>query len=123
MLKKTITYTDYDGNKRTETFWFNLNKAEVAEMELSEKGGMKKMIEHIVETEDGAKIIATFKEMILKSIGEKSPDGKRFIKSDKFREEFEQTEAYVELFMELSTNAEAGAAFVNGIMPADLVKN
>jgi len=117
MLKKTITYTDYDGNKRTEDFYFNLSKAEVAEMEMSAEGGLTKTLEKIVAEQDGKRIIEMFKDLILKAYGEKSLDGKRFIKSKELSEAFSQTEAYSELFMELATNAEASAAFVNGIIP------
>jgi len=117
MLKKTIKYTDYDGNEREETFYFNLSKAEVAELELSVEGGLVKQIEKIVEEQDGRRIIEMFKDIILKSYGEKSPDGKRFVKSKELREAFSQTEAYSELFMELATDANAAAAFVNGITP------
>lgn len=117
MLKKTISYVDYDGNKREDTCYFNLNKAEIAEMELVTEGGLKAYLEKIVEEKDAKRIVGTFKELILKSYGVKSEDGKRFIKNDKLREEFVQTEAYSELFVELATDAEAAAAFVNGIIP------
>lgn len=118
MLKKTINYIDYDGNKRTEDFYFNLTKAEIAEMEMSTDGGLVKMIEKIVAAQDSKRIIEIFKDLILKAFGEKSPDGKRFIKNQDIRDAFSQTEAYSELFMELATNADAATAFVNGIIPS-----
>ena len=118
MLKKVITYTDYDGNERKETFYFNLSKAEIAEMELSISGGLAQMLQRIVDEKDQPKLVAMFKDLILKSIGEKSPDGKRFIKSKEISEAFSQTEAYSDLFMELATDADAAAAFVNGILGA-----
>lgn len=117
MLKKTITYTDYDGVQRTEDFYFNLSKAEIAEMELSTAGGLDKTINRIVAEQDGKRIIALFKDLVLKSYGKKSDDGRRFIKSQELRDEFSQTEAYSDLFMELATDADAAAAFVNGIVP------
>lgn len=117
MLKKTITYTDYDGVERTEDFFFNLSKAEIAEMELSNYGGMERLIQQIAMTQDRKRLIDLFKEIILKSYGEKSQDGRRFIKSKELSEAFSQTEAYSELFMQLATNTDAAAAFVNGIMP------
>lgn len=120
MLKKTMTYTDYSGNERTEDFYFNLSKAELLEMELSESGGFEEMIKRIVASQDTAKITAIFKEIILKSVGVKSPDGKRFIKSPEIREEFMQTEAYSDLFVELISDADNAAAFVKGIVPAEL---
>ena len=122
MLKKTITYTDYDGNERKEDFYFNLNKAEVMEMEMSTSGGMAEMLQKIVDSQDAPAIIKAFKELVLKSYGQKSPDGKRFIKNATLREEFEQTEAYSQIFMELATNAEEAAKFVNGIIPNDVAK-
>lgn len=121
MLKKTITYTDYNGVERTEDFYFNLSKAELMEMELGTNGGLASMIERVIAAKDVPSIIRVFKELVLKSVGKKSDDGKRFIKSEEISEEFAQTEAYSILFMELATDDEAGAAFVNGIMPADLI--
>lgn len=118
MLKKTITYTDYDGNNRTEDFYFNLSKAEATEMEMSTEGGLSTTLRKIIADKDAKRIIESFKDLILKAYGEKSSDGKRFIKNDELREAFSQTEAYSELFMELATNAESAAAFVNGILPS-----
>lgn len=117
MLKKTITYHDYDGNERTEDFYFNLSKAECMEMELSTDGGMQQMIERIVSEKDNAKIVKVFKEIILKSYGKKSPDGKRFYKSDEISNEFAATEAYSELFMELATDADAASRFISSVLP------
>lgn len=120
MLKKTITYTDFNGTERTEDFYFNLTKAEIMEMELSIAGGLTEMINRIVAAQDGPSLVKMFKELVLKAHGEKSPDGKRFIKSAEISEAFSQTEAYSILFMELATDAEAAAKFVNGIVPADM---
>lgn len=117
MLKKTMTYTDYDGNERTEDFYFNLTKAEVTEMEMSHTGGMVKLLEKIVAEQDVKRIIEIFKDLILRAYGEKSADGKRFVKNQELRDSFAQTEAYSDLFMELATDAEAASAFVNGILP------
>ena len=122
MLKKTITYTDYNGNERTEDFHFNLKKAEIMEMEMSTSGGMAEMIQRIVQAQEAPQIIKIFKDLVLRAYGIKSPDGKRFIKNEELKEEFSQTEAYSILFMELATDADAAAKFVNGIMPADLAK-
>ena len=122
MLKKTVTYVDYNGVERTEDFYFNLSKAEVTEMELSVEGGCSKMLEEIVKSNDNARILELFKEMVLKAYGEKSADGRRFVKSKELAEAFSQTEAYSEIFMELAMDEKAAAAFVNGIMPANLGK-
>lgn len=117
MLKKTITYTDYNGTERTEDFYFNLSKAEIMEMELSTSGGLAEMIQRIVAAQDAPAIIKVFKDLILKAYGVKSPDGKRFIKNENLSDEFSQTEAYSQLFMELATDADEAAKFVNGIVP------
>lgn len=122
MLKKTITYIDYNGVERTEDKYFNLSKAEIMEMELSTTGGLAEMITKIVAAQDTPALIKIFKNLILKAYGEKSPDGKRFIKSEELSTEFSQTEAYSQLFMELATNADAAAEFVNGIVPGDMAK-
>lgn len=124
MLKKTIAYTDYNGVSRTEDFYFNLSKAEIMEMELSTTGGLAEMIQKIVATQDVPSIIKVFKDLILKAYGEKSADGKRFIKVNEYGVPlsiaFSQTEAYSQLFMELASDSDAAAAFVNGIVPGDL---
>lgn len=120
MLKKTITYTDYNDNERTEDFYFNLTKAELTEMEFSTSGGFAEMIQHIIAAKDTSALIKIFKELLLKSYGEKSQDGKRFIKSDEIRDSFSQTEAYSNLFMELATNEDAASNFINGILPKEL---
>lgn len=120
MLKKTITYTDYDDNQRTEDFYFNFSKAELAEMELSENGGMSKFLKRIIDENDNKKLVQLFKEMVLNAYGKKSDDGKRFIKSQELRDEFSQTEAYTELFMELASSGEKAAAFFNAIVPASI---
>lgn len=118
MLVKKVKYTDYKGNTREEELYFNLNKAEIAEMELSKEGGLSDYIKRIVDAQKNSEIISLFKDLILKSYGVVSDDGKRFIKSEQLREEFVQSEAYVELFMELASDADAASAFVNGIVPA-----
>ena len=122
MLKKTITYTDYNGNQREEDHYFNLSKAEIIEMELSTAGGLAELIQNVVKAQDGPAIMKIFKDIILKAYGEKSPDGKRFIKSEELSLAFSQTEAYSVLFMELVTDADAAGKFINGIIPADVAK-
>lgn len=121
MLKKTIKYTDYNGTEREEVFCFNLTKAELMEMEMSTTGGLAEMIQSIVQTQDAPAIIKVFKDLILKAYGEKSPDGKKFVKVNDVGVPlsigFSQTEAYSQLFMELATDADKAAEFVNGIMP------
>ena len=120
MLKKTITYTDYDGRERTEDFYFNLTKAELIEMDFSAKGGMQKLLEQITETNDRKRLIELVEGLILRSYGVKSEDGRRFVKTKELSEEFSQTEAFSELFMEVGTDDGAAVAFVKGILPQSL---
>jgi hypothetical protein len=120
MIKKTITYTDYNGTQRTEDFYFNLTKAELVEMELTTDGGLAEMIQNIVNAKDQAAIIKVFKDLLYKAYGVKSPDGKRFMKSPELTAAFVETEAYSELFMELATNDAMASEFVKGIVPANM---
>ena len=122
MIKRTVTYVDYNGVERTEDFYFNLTKAEIAEMEMSVEGGFSKMLEEIVASKDNVKIVSLFKQMVLKAYGEKSADGRRFMKSEEISKAFSETEAYSEIFMSLALNESEAAAFVNGIMPANINK-
>lgn len=121
MYIKRIDYEDYDGNKRTKEAYFNLNKAELLELQMSWDGGLEKVLKKIVEEKDQKRMIEMFKMIILKAYGEKSLDGDRFVKTPEITEAFTQTEAYSELFMELATNDQAAADFINGIMPKNLV--
>lgn len=122
MLKKTITYVDYNGTERTEDFYFNLSKAEIMEMEMGTTGGLAEMIKKVVDAKDAPAIIKIFKDLVLKAYGEKSLDGRRFIKSEALSNEFSQTEAYAQIFMELATDADKASEFVKGIIPADIEK-
>lgn len=118
MIKKTITYVDYNGEERTEDFFFNLTKAEIMEMQMSEEGGLSEMLKKIVAAKDYPSIIKEFKKLILCSYGEKSADGKRFIKSKELSDSFAQTEAYSILFTELAENVDEATAFFKGVIPA-----
>ena len=120
MLKKTMTYLDYDGGERTEDFYFNLSKAELLEMELSTEGGLQAMIQRMISTQNMKQLLELFKTLILKSYGVRSPDGKRFIKSQELTDAFTQTEAYSDLFMALTTDDVLAAEFLNGVVPKDL---
>lgn len=121
MLKKTFEYEDYEGNKIKQDEYFHLSEAELTEMTLSKKGGLDKMLQKIVDAKDTTEIIKVFKEVICKSYGELAPDGKTFRKTDEKGNplylNFIATPMYDQLFMELATDDEAGAAFINGIMP------
>ncbi len=122
MLKKTIEYKDYNDNLRKEDFYFNLTQAEVVEMETEQAGGLAEMITRAVNAKDMPAVIKIFKDLVLRAYGEKSPDGKRFVKNNEVRDAFAQTEAYSILFMELATDADKAAAFVKGILPANLAQ-
>lgn len=127
MLKKNIKYTDYNGVEREEDFYFNLSKAELMEMEMGTNGGLAEMIQQIVKSQDAPAIIKIFKDIILKAYGEKSLDGKRFVKLSETGKplsiDFSQTEAFSQLFMELATDADAAANFIKGIIPGDIEIN
>lgn len=120
MLKKTISYTDYDGNQRTEDFHFNLSKAEITEMELSMEGGMRAYIKRIIAAKSQLELVKLFKDVVLKSYGKKSDDGRLFLKNDAIRAEFEASPAFSAIYMELMSDAQKAANFINGLMPADL---
>ncbi len=117
MLKKDITYVNYNGTEKTDTFYFNLNVVEITELEASFKGGLEAEIRRMVAENDTAAIVSFIKNIILKSYGEKTMDGNRFKKSPEISEAFSQTEAFAELFTELCTNLNAMKAFVKGIIP------
>lgn len=119
MYKKEITYNDFDGNERTESFYFNLTNSEITKMELSTKGGLDAYIKKIAEAQDTPKIIQLFEDLIDASYGEKSIDGKHFRKSQEILDDFKSTEAYSILYMELASNTEAATEFVNGITPKE----
>jgi hypothetical protein len=120
MLKRNVTYEDFNGNTVTDTFYFNLSKAELVELEYNYENGFAATIESIVKAEDNKTLITIFKDLILKAYGQKSDDGKRFIKNDELREEFSQTAAYSELFMELAVDDKAASDFIAGIVPKDM---
>ena len=120
MYKKTISYTDYNGVARTEDFYFHLSEAEILEWELSVNGGLSEYLNKIVNANDGPTLTKIFKELIFKCYGEKSDDGRRFIKSPELSEAFSQTEAYSKLYMELALNANAASEFINKVVPSNM---
>ena len=122
MFKKTVTYEDYKGNTRTEDFYFNLNKAELVELELSTKGGLTVMMDRIIADQDNATLFKIFKDLVSKSYGVLSDDGRKFIKNQEVLDDFMQTEAYSIIFSELATNEEAAAEFFNNVIPQNLAK-
>ena len=120
MVVKKIKYTDFNGVEREEEFMFNLTEAEITEMELTTDGGLSDSIKKIISAQDTPQIIETFKMLLLKSYGQKSADGRRFIKSEELSKEFTQTNAYSQLFMELAYDDDAAIAFINGIIPESM---
>ena len=118
MLAKTITYTDFNGNGVTETFNFNLTKAELLELDIESKEGLRGAFDRLVSTDDNKGIVAMFKDILLRAYGVKSEDGRRFIKSKELSENFAQTEAYSELFIDLVTDSDKAVAFLTGVLPA-----
>ena len=122
MIKKTITYTDYNGNERTESFYFNLNKAELIRMEMSVKGGLLETINRIIAAQDGPELFKIFEDLIQKSYGVKDTDGRGFVKKQEYLDDFMATEAYSELITELVTKEGAASDFINGVISSDLNK-
>lgn len=120
MLKREISYEDFNGDQTTDVYYFHISKPELIEMEVEHEGGFSSMIKKIIESKDHKTLIKTFKEIVLLAYGVKSDDGKRFIKSDQLRQEFAQTAAYSVLFMELATNDGAAATFLKGTLPKDM---
>lgn len=123
MLKQSITYKDYNDIERTEDFYFNLTQAEIVEMVAMSDEDLAEKLKKIVEAKNGTEIMRTFKDIIFRSYGEKSADGKRFVKGYEISKAFSETEAYNQLFMRLVTDPEFAATFINGIIPQDLNKN
>lgn len=120
MLKRSITYDDYNGNNVTDIFYFNISKTELIELEVEFDQGFSSLLEKLIETKDHKELIKNFKRIVLMAYGQKSEDGKRFIKSDALREEFSQTAAYNVLFLELATDDNAAVVFLKGVLPSDL---
>lgn len=117
MIAKTITYTDYNGNERTETYHFNLTAAELIEMGFTAGGGMDTILRQAVDTNDVKRLCEIFKDILIKSYGVKSLDGKHFIKNQENIDDFIYSEAYSYIFTELATNPQAATDFINKVVP------
>ncbi len=122
MYRKVINYTDYNGVELEGPFYFNLNKAEVVKWQIEASGGLKNSLQAAIDAHDQRVLTAVFDDMIRRSYGEKSPDGKYFVKNNEVLERFTATEAYSNLFMELGTDDLAADAFIKGILPDDMVQ-
>lgn len=123
MLKKTVSYKDFNGNQQKEAFWFHLSETEMAEIDSKHKSGYREYLVGLVNSEDREKLFQEFKSVILNAFGEKSEDGRSFVKNEALREAFSQTAAYNALFIEIASDADAAAAFINGIMPIEAFKD
>lgn len=122
MLKKTITYTDYDGMERTEDFWFNLSKTELTKLDAELPGGVLGVLRKIIDKKDRKALVDFIETLILRSYGEKTLDGKRFVKTLDMAEEFMQTPAYDELFMSILSDTDSQTSFINGVIPQSMAK-
>lgn len=120
MLKRSISYEDFNGNSVSEVFYFNITKSELIELELSYEGGFQEALQNIIDAQDHRRLVEEFKKIILFAYGIKSDDGKSFVKNDDLRTAFSQTAAYNALFLELATEADKAATFINAIMPRDI---
>lgn len=122
MLKKTIEFEDFNGNKRKEDHYFNLTKSEIMKMEMSTKGGLTEMINNVIAAQDTPAVLKIFEDLVAASYGRKDADGRGFVKSQEIFESFKYTNAYDELFMELISDPKKAAEFFNGLIPADLAE-
>ena len=120
MYKITETYIDYDDNQRTEDFYFNYSEAELTDLQFSVSGGLAGMIDKIIKTNDMPKLVELFRELIQKAYGEKSNDGRRFIKSPELTKEFTETVAYSQIYMRLATDSKAAQEFINKVVPKSM---
>ena len=120
MLRKEVEYKDFDGNDRKDVLWFHLNEVEITEMDLETSGGLVKYMESIIDTNDVNQLITIFKDLLIRSYGERSMDGKHFYKDDKIRNEFVSSAAYPVLYMEMVSDADKAVEFINGIVPSNI---
>ena len=120
MIKKTVTYTDYNREQRTETFYFHYTEAEILDMEMSEEGSFADRIQRIIDAKDKTALMKLIKKFVIDAYGVKSEDGKRFMKNDELKTAFLECPAYSDIFMEMVTNDEIAAEFVNGVIPSTM---
>ncbi len=120
MLKREIAYEDFNENQVTDIVYFNISKPELIELEVEYKEGFAELLKRIIAANDHKELIKRFKEIVLMAYGEKSEDGKSFVKSDARRNAFSQTAAYNALFTELATDDNAASNFIKGVLPKDM---
>ena len=117
MIKRTVTYEDYNGEKRTETFYFHYTEAEILDMEMSEEGSFAERIQRIIDAKDNTALMKLIKKFVIDAYGVKSDDGKRFMKNDEVKAAFLECPAYSDIFMDMVTDEDIAAEFVNGVIP------
>ena len=117
MYVEKIKYTDYDGNEREEPVMFELSEAEVVEMDLITPGGMNQLLQRIIDAKDMPSLITEFKNILLKSYGVKSPDGRHFIKTPEKVQEFVSSPIYSMMFMKMATDEEYASNFIKRVLP------
>lgn len=122
MFKWEHTYTDYNGYNRTETFYFFLKANVLLDLEWRTPGGLEGYVKNIMSKMDGQGLADTFKMLIEKSYGVKSPDGREFIQGDDVFRSFSQTEAFADLYIGLATDDKFAAEFINGIFPRESIE-
>lgn len=116
MICEKVTYTDYNGTERTESYYFNLTEQELADLNFSTAGGIVKMIERTVNAKDEQEVGKLFKTFLDASYGEKSPDGRRFRKNAEILEDFRSSPAYSIIYMKLLTDMEEANRFLKGML-------
>lgn len=122
MLTITETYTDWNGNLRTEDFRFHFSQAELMEMEMSTEGGFSARVNRILNANSQTELFQIMKAFVLDAFGVKSDDGRRFMKDEEIRRGFQECPAYSKIFMRLATNSDEAAKFINGVTPEDMPK-
>lgn len=122
MLKKTYTYTDYNGVERTESFYFHFTEAEILDMEMSTEGGFAERVQRIIDAKDQAALMKLIKQFVIDAYGVKSDDGRRFIKNEEVKTAFLECPAFSDIFMDMVTNDELAAEFINGVIPDTMKK-
>lgn len=120
MIKKRIKYEDFDGVEREEDFYFNLTKTELVKWNYSESGGLEEAVKKIIDTKDAKELLKIYDKIITMSYGVKSPDGKKFVKSEEITNDFKDTNAYDVMFIEYLSHPESFNTFIDGIMPKDI---
>lgn len=124
MLTQVYEYTDYLGRKRKSTVRFNFDESELAEMALSDEGGLDEWIDRIISSSSVQEIVNIVKGVILKAYGERTDDG-LFIKEDPITgaplsRKFKASAIFPIVFMDVCFDAKKAAAFISGCIPESM---